>query len=161
MNKFVLLLCFLLLLNYSNCEETPDYEQLYNYLIKILQGLCPNEEAKCANLFITRKSQVFPLFKSIVSDIRNGDDVNTIISRYWLDILSINNLIGFCNLLNLGTLITILDNEKSVQELGDNVSEKSQQIYSNIQLLKGMEDLENKLFYVGRILSLATNFTVK
>ena len=161
MNKFVLLLCFLLFLNFSKCEETINYEQYYDYLVKVLQGLCPNGEAECAAIFINHKSQLLPLLTNIINDFINGDDTTTIMARYMFSIMAIDtSLLTKCNIADLIGVMRTFDSVESIQALGNRIANKSQQILSNVQLLQGVEGLENKLFYVGRILSLVLGFTV-
>ena len=161
MNKFVLLLCFLLFLNYSKCEETPNYELYYDYLVKVLQGLCPNAEAECAAIFINRKSQLLPIFTNIITDFKNGEETSNIITKYVLKLMAIDgNLLTKCNIVNLYSVMRIFDSVESIQSLGTRISQRSQQILTNINNFRSVEGLENKLFYVGRILSLVLDFNV-
>ena len=113
------------------------------------------------NIFINHKSQLLPLLTNIINDFRNGDDTTTILARYMFQIMAVDiNLLTKCNVADLVVAMRTFDSVESIQALGNRIADKSQQILSNVQLLQGVEGLENKLFYVGRILSLVLGLTV-
>ena len=97
-----------------------------DYLVKILQGLCPNGEAECASIFINHKSQLLHLLTNIINDFRNGDDTTTIMARYIFLIMAIDiSLLNKCNITDLIGAMRTFDTLESIQALGNRILTRS------------------------------------
>ena len=161
MSKFALLLCFLLAVNYSMCQNTELVDKYYDYLVGLLKGLSIDGSNKCATFFEVKRNEVIKLIKSAMVDIEGGGELSTIALQLVNQLLRIDSSVATtCNLLGIIPLISKFNSADEIKAIGDRISSKSRTIFQLIQSIKESKDLKTKLLYIGKILSIILNFNV-
>ena len=161
MSKFALLLCFLLVVNYSLCQESDPISKYYDYLVELLKGFSKNDQHLCSDFFALHRNDVIPIVQSGLAQIQAGESLASIALGLVGKILSIDSSVGSsCNLWGLIPLINTFNHEDEIKNIGKRISDKAGEIFTNIGLIKEAEGLNNKLVYIGRILSIVLNFFV-
>ena len=161
MSKFALLLCFLLVVNYSLCQESDPISKYYDYLVELLKGFSKNDQHLCSDFFALHRNDVIPIVQSGLAQIQAGESLASIALGLVGKIISIDSSVGSsCNLWGLIPLINTFNHEDEIKNIGKRISDKAGEIFTNIGLIKEAEGLNNKLVYIGRILSIVLNFFV-
>ena len=163
MNKFSLLLCLILVLNYSTQISISDdvIDKYYDYLVEAFKGLSLEGNNECANRFISHKTDLIRIIKSVKKDIEDGEDIVTLAAKYMVDLLTVDSsIITKCNLLGLVPLIKKFDDVDEIKGMGKAISDNAQTILDNIRKVKSAEGLLNKVQYIAKILGIVINFYV-
>ena len=162
MNKFVVLLCIFLAFNFTKSEEMTDeaLEKIYGYIVSILKGMSSTEQRQCAGVFINNKDRLKPILGQIIADVKNGDSISIIISRYLTSLLVIDNIGSKCNLLSILRFIGIFDNANGIREIGNNIVNSADDILLSVGDIQNGETTDDKLIGIGRIIAIVLNFYV-
>ena len=161
MNKFALLLCFLLAVNYSICQDTEEIEKYYDYAVELLKGFSKNGQNTCANFFSVHRKQVISIVKAAIEEIKAGAQLTSLALKYVGQLLNLDSSVATtCNLFGILPLVNKFNSVDEIKAIGQRITSNAQTIYDNIQLAKNAEGLKSKLLYIGKILSIVLNFNV-
>ena len=154
MNKYALLICFSLLLNFSIELTSDDYENYYDILLSIAEGMTNTNEARCVNHIVQNKTIILNVIQSLAETIEEGGDLINSASE------CLNNLLFLyddCNLENIVLAIMGLNSQVGIQNLGYSIAQNSHSIYL---IVKDIGDSDNKVVEFGKILSIILNLYV-
>ena len=160
MNKFAFLLGLLLIFNLSKSEDEDQMSTLYDHATYIIEGMSRGGEGQCVAVLRNNKSQLLKILNDIIADMKNGDDLSTIVVRYLGKLIVIDGLTSKCNIFNILGVVDLFNSATGISDLGNSIVSNAQQIFSFIQELKTKETLDEKLVPVGHILALILNFYV-
>ena len=159
MNKFVLLLCFLLVVNVSK-EETDMYDRAYDLITKLLKGMSTSEKGECANIFENKKEEIMNVIKGLIDDIKAGKKFSDVLVNYGFKLITIEDLVLKCKAFDLFQLFSKFTSKDGIKEIGSTIQNKADEIYELINDVKSARTLADKLVKVGKILSIVFNFSV-
>ena len=154
MNKYALLICFSLLLNFSIELTSDDYENYYDILLSIAEGMTNTNEARCVNHIVQNKAIILNVIQSLAETIEEGGDLISSASE------CLNNLLFLyddCNLENIVLAIMGLNSQVGIQNLGYSIAQNAHSIYL---IVKDIGDSDNKVVEFGKILSIILNIYV-
>ena len=104
MKKFIFLICFLMILNFSLEITDEDIDKYYEYAIYFLTGLAnkpDGEKAECASLLEENRDYLLQILKKISHQMEEGIELSSVISKYIFDLLFLEES---CHLTQLLTL---------------------------------------------------------
>lgn len=161
MNKFALVFCLILIVNFSQeVEINVNFENVYNYLINILKGLSSTNENKCANVLISNKSRVLSIVQSLIDELKSGKKFGSLITSYSTKLLSIKNLGNDCRIFHLIPVFNKMLSLEGIKGIGDRILKNAKTLYDYIEKLKTVKGLADKLVYVGKCLKIILNIYV-
>ena len=160
MNKFALLLGLLLIFNLSKSEDDDQMSTLYDHVTYILEGMSRTGEGQCAAIFRNNKPQLLKIINDIMTDMKKGDELSTIVIKYLGKLIVIDGLTSKCNIFNILGVVDLFNSATGISDLGTSIVTNAQEIFTYIQELKTKETLDEKLVPVGHILALILNFYV-
>lgn len=164
MNKFIILLLFIIFFNHSNSQEISDekLDQIYDKVIFVLKGMSQNEKNQCFQVFMNNKQKLINLIKSIINEYEKGDKdfISKILLNYGVPFFLIDNVGSKCNLINIQKAWDRLTTEYGIKEIGKAISNNSEVISNNTQIVKNDEKSENKFIALGKIISIILDFYV-
>ena len=161
MNKFALLLCFLLAVNYSMCQDPELVDKYYDYLVEALKGFSKDGKNSCSNFFAVNRNEVVQLVKNAMAEMQAGSDLLTVAIKYVGLLINLDSSVATtCNLFGILPLLNKFSSAEEIKGIGERISSNSKEIYQLIQSVKSVEGLKNKMQYFGKILALVLNFYV-
>ena len=160
MNKFGILLCFLLAFNYSTAALPQiDIDQMYDWFVIVIKGMASSTEYKCANTLIQNKETIVKEIKAAIEEIKNGASVKTALMTHGLKLMGVPGLITNCKVMEIVGNIDKYFKAAYIQQIGYNLVQHSTEIESLIQeIIKS--DVEGKLLAVGKMIRTVTGFEV-
>ena len=161
MNKFALVFCLILIVNFSQEAETNiSYENVYNYLFNILKGLSLSNENKCANVLTTQKVRMLSIVRSLIDELKLGKKFSDVRMAYYTKILGIKNLGNDCRIFKLIPEFTKMLSVGGIQQIGDRIIKNAQTLYDYVEKIKTVKGLDDKFVYVGKCLKIILNIYV-
>ena len=158
MNKFTLLVCFILVLNVAKSQIDP-IEQIYDYATVFLKGMALTDRYECANAFIKKKSKLFPTIKETV-ETSNNMSYFSLFTTLATQLFGDKEIRDSCNIMVFIGNLSNLRNDYTFKLIGNNINTNAQQIYDYVKQIQNASSYDEKLFAGGHILSLITNFYV-
>ena len=160
MNKFALLLCLLLIANIS-AEEKDMVERIYNIVINILKGMAEKKpEQSCARIFETKKSEIFPIFKELVNEVKSGKSLSGVLSSYGLRLLAVEDLAVNCKAFALFELFSKMTSKEGLKDIGASIEKNAGEISNYFSQMKATKVIENKVQIAGQIFAKIFNLQV-
>ena len=157
MNKFLITICFISILHFSNNQNISNdtIASFRDYFIEISKGMSINETNQvCTNVFIENKKELFELLIFFIKYLK-GEDIDKM--AYFPIIAKFS----ICNEL-FGLISKFTSNGKeNIQEFGFNIMKKAKNIDKNTQKIIEKDNLNDILFNVGKIISDILNVTFK
>ena len=162
MNKIAIFLCFILFFNLSNSFELDDetLDKAYDLLVEVLKGMCLNDKKECATAFAKNKDQLIVIIKNIIEEVKKGVDINSIVTKYSIPFLVIDNIGTKCNIIYILRIITNFQSADGIRDIGETIKNNADELYKYIQVILTGETTEVKLYAVGQILALLFNYYV-
>ncbi len=157
MNKLAILLCFLLVFNFSKSDEDYDFVEILTYIFK---GMSPNEEGKCAKVFMNHKSEIKDILTKLFNDIKDGKDFSSLTLNYGLKLIAIDGLATECKVFPLLEAINKLMSPSGIKSIGEAISNNADEIYEHFKSLKKDKGVLKKMVPIGKVLSIILNFSV-
>ena len=158
MNKFALVFCLILIVNFSQeAEINTSYENVYNYLINIFKGLSANNENLCAKVLISNKSKMLSILPSAINDLKSGKQFNELIKDYSPKILTISNISKDCRYTYFISALSNISTLNGIKGIGDRIIKNAQTLYDYVEKIKTAKELADKLVYVGKCLKIILN----
>ena len=157
MNKFGILLCFLLTINFSQ-STLPEIDMgvVYDIIVALMKGMSETSEAKCANTYASLKDMIVPSLQAIWEDMRKGIDFQTAAMAHppkdmaRLEEIEIN-CHAFEKIQEFAGFTA-----RGIQQIGYNIIQNSVEIEGLITELIKTPDFEGKIIVFGKILRTAT-----
>ena len=159
MNKFALLLCFLLIANIS-AEEKDMVERIYNIVINILKGMSEKGDNSCANIFVNKKGEIFPIFKELVNEVKSGKSLSEVVSSYGLRLLAVEDLAVNCKAFALFELFTKMTSKEGIKDIGASIQSHAGDISNYFSQMKATKEIEKKVIIAGKIFAKIFNLQV-
>ena len=161
MKKFAIFLCFILLVNISHQEEQFDfYEKIYDFVTNVLKGLADTNERKCGNGFVQYKPQLLVVFKSLMNDFLNGEELDQLIRNYRNQLKTIGTIDVDCKfdefIIQLGNLKTL----NGITQVGYRIRDQASQFFDYMKDMKEEKEFNDKIVIVGKILKIVFNISV-
>ena len=162
MNKIAVFLCFILFFNFSNSFELNDetLDTVYDLLVEVLKGMCQNDKKECATAFAKNKDQLIVIIKEIMEEIKNGEEFGTILMKYSVKLLLIDDIGTKCNIIYILRVINKFQSADGIRDIGETIKNNADELYKYIQVILTGETTEAKLYAVGQILALLFNYYV-
>ena len=162
MNKIAIFLFFILFFNFSNSFELNDetLDKAYDLLVEILKGMCQNDKKECATAFAKNKDQLIVIIKNIIEEVKNGADLSSILTKYSIQLILIDDIGTKCNIIYILRVITKFQSADGIRDIGETIKNNAGELYKYIQTILTGETTEVKLYAVGQILSLILNYYV-
>ena len=83
MNKFALVFCLILIMNFSQEDEINlDYESIYDLLINVFKGLSETDKVLCANNFVINKPEVLKTIRNLIEELKSGKSFLSVMRDY-------------------------------------------------------------------------------
>ena len=160
MNKFSLLLCFLLIVDIS-AEEKDMVDRIYNITINLLKGMAEKkEDHRCAKEFVTKKDQIFPIFKELIGEVKSGKSLSGVVTAYGFRLLAIEDMAESCKAFSLFELFSKVTSKEGIKDIGASIEKNAEKISNYFSKMKATKGLENKVEIAGNIFALILNFNV-
>ena len=159
--KLLSLLVFIFLsLNLSNESELSNafIDYIYDYLPYIIKGISSSNATQCSAVLVNKKSDVLPLLKDVVSDLENGLNIIEMGLKYAARVLLIGGLRKNCKLFDLGILLDNIDSEDKIKDIGQAMQNNYENLYNLERNIKNAKDLNEMLYYFGKIIYNIINF---
>ena len=160
MNKLILLLIILSSIHFSK-ETTNDlYDIIFDYSFNIIKGMSKNEsESSCVNAFIEKKEEMRKDFREIIKILTEEEYSLSLLIHITSLIIKIQEK---CDLIKLLLFANdFYGFEKTfIENIGLNTMRQSKIIKKNINDVFEKNILNEKLLYIGKILSLIFNFNI-
>ena len=162
MNKIAVFLFFILFFNFSKSIEVDDatLDKLYDSLVEVLKGMCKTGKNECAEVFVNNKDQLITLIKNIMEELSNGTDLSTIILKYAIQLLLIDNIGTKCNIIYIVRVVAKFQNADGIRDIGKTIKDNADELFEYFQKILGDEATEVKLYAVGKIFSLLFSYYV-
>ena len=162
MNKIAIFLFFILFFNFSNSFELNDetLDKAYDLLVEILKGMCQNDKKECATAFAKNKDQLIVIIKNIIEEVKNGADLSSILTKYSIQLILIDDIGTKCNIIYILRVITKFQSADGIRDIGETIKNNADELYKYIQVILTGETTEVKLYAVGQILALLFNYYV-
>jgi len=162
MNKFALVFCLLLIVNFSQeVEINLNYETIYDALTNIIKGLSATNEGLCANVFIKNKSKMLNIVERVIDDLKSGKKFSDLLGTYSIELLGIENLLTDCRVFSLVPAVTDLISLNGIKGIGDRIYKNAETLYDYVQKFKSTPGLGDKLVYVGKALKIVLDIYVQ
>ena len=160
MNKFGLLLCFLLAFNYSQAALPEiDIGQIYDYIVVVIKGMTDSSDYKCVNTLTKNKETIVNEIKAAIQEIKNGADIKSTLISHGMKLMTVDGLMTNCKLMDLVMNYSKYLKASYFQQVGYNLVQHSTEIEALIQeIIKS--NIEGKLLAVGKIIRIVTGLTV-
>jgi hypothetical protein len=158
MNKFTLILFFLLLVNLSKSEEKIDL--VYEIITDVARGMSSTGEGKCAKALTNSKDKLLGIFERLKKDLENGKQLSSLMISYGIDLLGVPGMATDCKIMELITVYTDVTSIEGIKKIALNIKKNAEKIAEYADSMKNVSGLSNKMEYIGRILSLALNKSV-
>ena len=162
MKKFVLLLCFLLTLNFAKASIDDDtFEIIYDFASKIMRGMTNTTTTDCSETFIKNKKDLSKVLKDLIEEIIEGGNIlNILINSGKLGIID-PKIYEKCNVLGIVQLLNKFSTSSAYKDIGSSIIQNNEKIFEFIKgIIKG-KDSEEKYNIFGKIVSTILNFYVK
>ena len=160
MNKLGLLLCVILIANIST-ENKDMVEKTYEILINILNGMSNDgKNGKCAQIFKDKKNEIFPIFKDLVNEFKDGKSLSEMVPSYGLKLLAIEDIAVSCKAFSLFELFSKITSKEGIKDIGVAIEKNADYIYKIVSSIKSNKVFEDKVRYAGQILSKIFDFSV-
>ena len=104
---------------------------------------------------------LLPLLKDVLADLEDGQSIVMIGINYWLRAVIIDGFIDNCNLFKLGNLLNGIDSIKGIKTIGKAIEDNNRILYDLERDIKKAKDLEDILYYFGKIIYNIINFEFK
>ena len=143
----------------SDLDELID--SIYDYLPYIIKGISSSNSTLCSNVFANNKKMLLPLLKDVLADLEDGQSIVMIGINYWLRAVIIDGFIDNCNLFKLGNLLNGIDSIKGIKTIGKAIEDNNRILYDLERDIKKAKDLEDILYYFGKIIYNIINFEFK
>ena len=161
MNKFGILLCFLLAFNYSTAAlPEMDVGQIYDYFVVVIKGMASTTEYKCANTLIENKDKIVAEIKAAIEEIKNGANIKSTLISHGIKLMTVPNLLTNCKIMEIVSNIDKYFKAAYIQQVGYNLVQHSTEIESLIQEIIKSDGIEGKLLAVGKMIRIITGFEV-
>ena len=163
MNKiFFFLILFIINLNYFKCNNITviNEESIYNYFLNLLKGLSISEERECVKNYLENKEDILILMKDFYKEFKKGKGVLNIVIPYTMKLLGIGDLVSKCNVLTILDQYNKITSNDGIKEIGYSIYINADYIYQLSLKLRNIKGFENKLIFLGKILSIILNIYV-
>ena len=161
MNKFALVFCLILIMNFSQEDEINlDYESIYDLLINVFKGLSATDENLCANYFVINKPKVLEIIRSLIEELKSGKSFFSVIRGYAYKFLNIGNILNDCRIMHLISSFKKLLSLEGIKAMGGRISKNAETLYDYFEIIKSAKGLDNKLVYVGKCLKIILDIYV-
>ena len=157
MNKLAILLCLLLVFNFSKSDEDYDFVDIAAYIFK---GMSHNEEGKCAKVFLNNKSKIKDILTKLFNDLKNGKELSSIMFGYGIELVAIDGMATDCKIFALLEAVNKLMSPSGIKSIGESISNNADEIYSNFLDLKKDKGVLKKMVPLGKVLKIILNFSV-
>ena len=161
MNKFALVFCLLLIMDFSQEQISINIESLYDLLINVFKGMSATDECRCANIFVENKTKMVKVINTIIEDIKAGQDFSSCLAILSFELISIDNFLNDCRLISIMPVINTLFCEDGIKLLGNRIANNSKTIFNLINEMKSVIELPDKLKILGQILRIILDFYVQ
>ena len=161
MKKFALVFCLLLIINFSQEQVNISYENIYDLLINLFRGMSATEECKCAKVFVENKTRMLKAVNSLIEDLKAGQDFSSSIAILSIDLMSIDNFLTDCRLINIMPVINTLFCQDGIKLIGNRLVKNSKAISNLFSNLKSVSEFSDKLKILGQILRVILDFYVQ
>ena len=151
MNKFAILLCFLLIFNCTHAAEK--FEEYYDYVFNVLKGMSREGEGLCAKVFEENKEKILDILTRLFKEIKDGKSVTSIILGYGLELASVDGFLTNCNAIDLFQSVQKFMSISGIRAIGETVRDNSESIYNIIDKIKHTKGINSKLENLGEFVS--------
>ena len=161
--KLLPLLVFIFLeFNLSKESDLDEFiDSIYDYLPYIIKGISSSNSTLCSKVFANKKKVLLPLLKDVLTDLEEGKSILIIGAKYYVRALFIDGFIDNCNLYELGYLLNGIDSIKGIRAIGQAIEDNNKILYDLERDIKKAKDLEDILYYFGKIIYNIINFEFK
>ena len=154
--KFILL-CFLIAFTY---QQDIDIDKIYDKIVIVFKGMASSDEYKCANTLAKSKGAMVEIINNIIKDLKDGKKITDVLMSYIGKIMAIDGFMENCKVIQLGTKIMSLANEKGLKDLGYNIIEHAADIVNYFKQIVQASTLDDKLLIIGKLISVVIDFQV-
>ena len=158
MNRFGILIC-LLFISFTQQIDL-DIDLLYDKFAIITKGLATTDKYQCSGVLVNQKSQILPIIKGILDDLKSGKEFKDIALSHGLKLLGVEGLSDKCKVYEVVGKVLNLITEDGIKEIGYNTVNNSSDIYKLINELINAPDLDGKLEALGKILRILSGIEV-
>ena len=155
MNKFAILLCFLIVFT-----QQATVEEIYDDAIYFFKGMSSTTEYKCYNTMVTQKTKLITIINKIVDEVKGGKSIINAIKAHSLEILFINKLSENCNFSTIMSKALEIYSEKGIKDIGYNIINNNGDIYTDIKGIADNSDIKVKAEYAGKLVKILTGLNV-
>ena len=162
MKKFSILLCFILLLNFSKSLDEEVFDLVYNLTSKIFKGMTKTKSHLCSDTMIKNKEKISTILKDIIKssedDLGFFDFLDNIVNY-----IKLNNVenINKCKLSEILELSSQIPTLTGIKNIGKSVENNNNNIFELIKKIVKCNDSDERLALLGKILSIILNFYVE
>ncbi len=159
--KLLSLLVFIFLLfSLSKESDISDafIDSIYDYLPYIINGISSSNSTQCSQIFLKNKQKLLPLLQDVISGLLDGASIAKIGLIYALRVTQINGLITKCKLIDLGIFLDGFDSQDKIEDIGQAIQNNNKELYYLERDIKNAKDLEDRLYYFGKIIYNIINF---
>ena len=135
-------------------------DKVYDLLIEVFKGMCQNDKKECATAFTKNKDQLILIIKEIIEEIKNGEEFASILMKYSVKLLMIDDIGTKCNIIYILRIITKFQSADGIRDIGETIKNNADELYKYIQVILTGETTEAKLYALGKILALIFNYYI-
>ena len=158
MNKLGLFLCFLLIVNISAEEEKDMVGKVYDVITNLLKGM--SEEGKCSRIFEKKKSDILPIVKELVEEVKKGKSLSEVVISYGFRLLAIEDLAVDCKAFSLFELFSKITSKDGIKDIGISIQQHADKIHQYVSQIKSTKGILEKIEIAGKMFALILNFKV-
>ena len=160
MKQLFLLVFIFLTLNLSKESDVTDalIDSVYDYLPSIIKGISSSNSTRCSKVFLNNKPRLLPLLKDVLADLENGATIFELGINYSFRVLGINGLLSDCKLYDLALLLDDIDSVNGIKKIGKAFQDYNKKLYDLERSIKNVKDLDDRLYYFGKIIYRIINF---
>ena len=158
MNKFTLIIFFLLLINLTKSEEKTD--MIYGIITDIARGMSRGGEGKCAKALTDSKDKLLEIFERLKNDLEKGKQLSSLMISYGIDLLGVPGMATDCKIMEFITVYTDVTTIEGIKKIALNIKKNAEKIAEYADSMKNVTGLSDKMEFIGKILSLALDKTL-
>ena len=159
MNKFLLFLCFLLAIGFTQSEviDEIDVTDVFEKFLKISKGLTNNTEYKCTKILTNNKAR---LIRALEDMIRNKKDLLPTLIGVAAQLIFFAD--GFSNNCNIGPnfdIVKEITKATGIRKMGQNMIDNATELEGLFNELQNATNNDDRLMIIGKIIRKITGIT--
>ena len=159
MNKFLLFLCFLLAIGYTQSEviNGMNVTEFFENIIKISEGLTDNTEYNCRNILINNKAKLIKVAEDM---LKEDPDLYKALLGSAAQLIFVEDFASHCN---IGKIIgNIIEKTKAegIRKMGQIMIDNANEIEGLLKVIINTTDNDERFKTIGEIIRKITEITL-